>query len=72
MAPEPTQRHTSQIPPISLCVCMCIPPIVARQRIGKVFPFFVARQRLGKHISAAANTRSTRRGSVYISPIVAE
>jgi hypothetical protein len=34
--------------PISLCVYMRIPPIVARQQLGKN-PFIVARQRLGKN-----------------------
>jgi hypothetical protein len=41
---SPSQRRTSQIPPISLCVCMCIlPPIFSRRRLGKVYPsrFFV-------------------------------
>jgi hypothetical protein len=32
----------------SVCVCMCIPPVVARQRLGKI-PLIVARQRLGKN-----------------------
>jgi hypothetical protein len=32
---SPSQRRTSEIPPINLCVCMCIPPIVARQRLSK-------------------------------------
>jgi hypothetical protein len=32
---------------LSACVCLCIPPIVARQRLGKNLPI-VARQRLGK------------------------
>jgi hypothetical protein len=45
---SPSQRRTSWIPPISLCACMCIPPIVARQRLGKVYSPFIARQRLGK------------------------
>jgi hypothetical protein len=31
------------------CVCMCIPPIVARQRLGKS-PLIVASQRLGKNL----------------------
>jgi hypothetical protein len=35
MAPEPILTATSQIPPISLCVCMCIPPVVDRQQLGK-------------------------------------
>jgi hypothetical protein len=33
------------------CLCVCIHPIVARQRLGKKNPFIAARQRLGKKIS---------------------
>jgi hypothetical protein len=43
---SPSQRPTSYILPISLCVCMCIPPIVTGQR-------------LGKNITAATNTYAT-------------
>jgi hypothetical protein len=32
---SPSQRRT-----LSLCVCMCIPPIAARQTLGKVYPSF--------------------------------
>jgi hypothetical protein len=42
-------------------VCVCTFPIVARQRLGKVYPPFVARQRLGKHVPGATNTRKNRR-----------
>jgi hypothetical protein len=35
MAPEPISTAYFKIPPISLCVCICILPIVARQRLGK-------------------------------------
>jgi hypothetical protein len=50
----PPQRRTSQIPPISLCVCTCIPPIVARQRLGKILSLLnIATKRLGKHVLAA-------------------
>jgi hypothetical protein len=35
---SPSQRRTSYIPSISLCVYMCILPIVARQRLGKHVP----------------------------------
>jgi hypothetical protein len=45
---SPSQRRTSKIPPISLCVCICIPLIVARQRLGKYIP-------------AAMNARNNRR-----------
>jgi hypothetical protein len=31
---SPSQRRTSQVPPISLRVYMCIPPIVARQGLS--------------------------------------
>jgi hypothetical protein len=37
--PEPISTAYS-INPISLCAYMCIHPIVARQRLGKVYPFF--------------------------------
>jgi hypothetical protein len=40
------------------CQCMCIPPIVARQRLGKNPPI-VARQRLGRHVTAVMNTHAT-------------
>jgi hypothetical protein len=45
---SPSQRRTSLIPPVSLCVCMSIPLIVARQR-------------LGKHVPEAMNTHNNRR-----------
>jgi hypothetical protein len=48
MAPEPISTAHVIIPPISLCVCMCIPPIVARQRFGI-------------HVLAATNTRKNIR-----------
>jgi hypothetical protein len=32
---------------VCVFVCLCIPPIVTRQRLGKC-PLIVARQRLGK------------------------
>jgi hypothetical protein len=40
----------------SLFVCLCIPSIVARQRLGKS-PFIVARQRLGKNPLIGARQR---------------
>jgi hypothetical protein len=40
---------------------MCIPPIVARQRLGNCIPPLIVRQRLGKHVPAATNTRNNRR-----------
>jgi hypothetical protein len=46
---SPSQWRTSQIPLISLCVCMSISPLI------------VARQRLGKYVPAATNTRNNRR-----------
>jgi hypothetical protein len=47
-APEPISTATSYIPPISLCVSMCIPPIVARHRFGK-------------HVHAATTTGNSER-----------
>jgi hypothetical protein len=35
---SPSQWCTWQIPPISLCVCMCIPLMVARQRLCRHVP----------------------------------
>jgi hypothetical protein len=40
---------------ISRC-CLCIPPIVARQRLGKN-PLIVARKRLGKNPPVVARKR---------------
>jgi hypothetical protein len=40
---SPSQWHTSWIPPIRLCVCMCIPLLVARKW-------------LGRHVLTATNT----------------
>jgi hypothetical protein len=48
MATEPISTAYFLNPPISLCVGMFIPPIVARQR-------------LGKHVPAAKDTRNSRR-----------
>jgi hypothetical protein len=50
---SPSQRRTSLIPPISLCVYMCISPTITKQR-------------LFKHVPAVTNTRNIRRivGSV--------
>jgi hypothetical protein len=39
-----------------LCVCLCVPPIVARQRLGKNL-LIVARQRLGKNSLIVARQR---------------
>jgi hypothetical protein len=41
-----------------LCVCLCIPPIVARQRLVKNPPI-VARKRLGRNVTAVTNTHAT-------------
>jgi hypothetical protein len=38
------------------CVCVCIPPIFARQRLGKS-PLIVARQRFGKNPHIIARQR---------------
>jgi hypothetical protein len=72
MAPDPISTAYF----IHLCVCVCIPPIVARQRLGILYPFFIVSQLFGKHVSAATNTRNNRRiifdacvcGSVCVSP----
>jgi hypothetical protein len=40
-----------------LRVCLCIPPIVARQRLGKNSP--VARHRLGRNVTVVTNTHAT-------------
>jgi hypothetical protein len=39
-------------------VCLCIPPIVARQRLGKNPPI-VGRQPLGRNVTAVTNTHAT-------------
>jgi hypothetical protein len=52
-----------------LCVCLCIPPIVARQQLGKNPSIvakklldknlpIVARQRLGTNVTAVTNTHA--------------
>jgi hypothetical protein len=41
------------------CVCLCISPIVARQRLGKN-PLIVARERLGKNPLIVASQRPDR------------
>jgi hypothetical protein len=41
---------------LSVCVCLCITPVVARQRLGKN-PLIVARQRLGKNPPNVARQR---------------
>jgi hypothetical protein len=43
-----TWAHPNGVIPVSLCVCMCVPSIVAAQEPGK-------------HIPAATNTRKNRR-----------
>jgi hypothetical protein len=40
---------------------MCIPPIVARQTLNKMYLSFIARQRLGEHIAATNNTHNNIR-----------
>jgi hypothetical protein len=41
-----------------LCVCLCIPLIIARQRLGKNPPV-VVRQRFVKNVTAVTNTHAT-------------
>jgi hypothetical protein len=40
------------------CVCVCIPPIIARQWLGKNPPI-VATQRLSRNVTAVMNTHTT-------------
>jgi hypothetical protein len=40
-----------------VCVCLSLPPIVDRQRLGKN-TLIVARQRLGRNVTAVTNTRA--------------
>jgi hypothetical protein len=53
-----------------LCVCLCIPPFVASQQLGKnplvvtrqrldKNPLIVARQGLGRNVTAVTNTHVT-------------
>jgi hypothetical protein len=46
-----------------LCVCLCIPPIVARQWLSKN-PLIVARQRLGKNPLIVARQRLGKNTSI--------
>jgi hypothetical protein len=39
------------------CLCVCIPHIVAKQRLGKN-PLIVARQWLGRTVTAVTNTHA--------------
>jgi hypothetical protein len=39
------------------CLCMCISPIVTRQRLGK-HPLIDARQRLDRNVTAVTNTHA--------------
>jgi hypothetical protein len=59
------------------CPCVCIPPIVARQRLGESplivarqrlgkNPPIVARQRLGRNVSVVTNTHATIEELIYI------
>jgi hypothetical protein len=49
---SPSQWHISQIPPISLCVCMCIPLLSLGKGLVKGISPFVARQQPGKDVPA--------------------
>jgi hypothetical protein len=55
---------------VAVCVCLCNPPIVARQRLGKSALIvasqrlgknspIVARQRLGRNVTAVTNTHAS-------------
>jgi hypothetical protein len=43
---------------LSVCACLCILPIVSRQRLVK-HPAIVARQRAGRNVSAVMNIHAT-------------
>jgi hypothetical protein len=51
-----------------LCVCLCIPPIVARQRLGKNL-LIVARQLPGRNDTAVTNTHATIEVLFSMSPV---
>jgi hypothetical protein len=49
---------------LSVCECVCIPPVVARQQLGKN-PLIVARQRLGKNPLIVARQRLGKNPLIY-------
>lgn len=51
---SPSERRTSEIPPIGHCDYMCVPHIIARQR-------------LGKHVLSARNTHDNKKIFVHVS-----
>jgi hypothetical protein len=51
---------------VSLCVCLCIPFIVARQRLGNNPPV-VARQRLGRNVTVVTNAHAKIEEILYTS-----
>jgi hypothetical protein len=58
---SPSQTHTSQIPPISVCVspCVSILSLLGKDSVKNIPPF-IASQRLCKHDPTAKNTRNNR------------
>jgi hypothetical protein len=58
--------YAYEITLLSLCVCLCISPIVAGQRLGKN-SLIVARKRLGRNVTAVTNTHVTIEELLYAS-----
>jgi hypothetical protein len=54
-----SQRRTSWIPPISLCVCVSLLSLLGKGLVKCISPF-IARKRLGKQVPAAKNIRNNR------------
>jgi hypothetical protein len=75
MASEPISTAYFINPSISLSVCVSLLSLPGKGSV-KCIPPLVARQRLGKHVPAATNTHNNRKivGRVclwiYVSPIV--
>jgi hypothetical protein len=51
-------KQAYEITSLSVCVCLCIPPIVARQRLRKNPPI-VARKRVSRNVTAVTNIHAT-------------
>jgi hypothetical protein len=66
IAPEPILAAYFVKPSHQSVVCLSLPSLLGNGSV-KCIPPFVARQRLGKHVSAAPNTRNNRTvGLVYL------
>jgi hypothetical protein len=61
MATEPNSTAYSAKSAPSVCVSMCVCPVVARQMLSKMYPHFIAGQRFGKHVPAATKNSWRRR-----------